>query len=208
MKAGALSSAFTVTETKAAAALADPMLRRIVASFVGEMRSIGEVSDATGMDLKRLHYHVVRLRSLGLLKVAGERRRRGRAVKLYRARAETFYVPHEAAPELFSEGLARDLRRSVHADAHRSANGMLLSVDPEGILQLQPVSGNDEAGRGPEMWLVLRLQPAEADALRRDLRAVLERHAASASGRGKVHLVHAAVVERVGPTVTDDNVRR
>jgi DNA-binding transcriptional ArsR family regulator len=193
---------------QAAAALADPTLRRIVASFAGDMRPVVEVSEATGMDLKRVHHHVVPLRSLELLKVAGERRRRGRAVKLYRARAETFHVPHGAAPELFSEGLARDLRRSLHADAYRSGDGMLLSVDLQGILQLRPVSPDEESGRGPEMWLVLRLQPAEAEALRRDLRAVLERHAASASGRGKVHLVHAAVAARVGPTVTDDNVRR
>jgi len=207
MEEEALSSAFEVTEPKAAAALADPMLRRIVASFVRETRSVGEVSEATGINLKRLHHHVVRLCRLGLLTVAGERRRRGRAVKLYRSRAPAFLVPHEAAPELFSEGLARDLRRSLHADALRSGDGMLLSVDRHGTLQLRLVGKNPKYPSGAEMWSVLRLQAAEADALRRELRAVLERHAASASGLGKPYLVHAAVVERVGPTITDDNVR-
>lgn len=48
------------------------MLRRIVLSFVGKPRTVGEIAAQAGADLKRLHHHVTKLHGLQLLE-AGTR---------------------------------------------------------------------------------------------------------------------------------------
>jgi hypothetical protein len=196
MKDDPMSRAMIVREPRAAAAMTDPKLRRVVLGFVREPRSVSAVATATGADLRRLHQQVVKLCALGLLEVVEARQRAGRPIKLYRAAAEAFFVPHEAAPELATEGLARELRQAVRAEAQRAGEGMLFSVDDGGAPRMQLVTEDGTRPRSAETWLVLRLEPGEAEALHRELREVIERHAAASSRRGKPHLVHAAIVER------------
>src|SRR5947209_14259496 len=90
-----LSRALRVRDAKAAAALGDPFRRRILLFCVTQEYGVAELAKATGMEIKRLHYHVGALARLGLLKITGRRRRGGRAIKLYRAAAPAFFVPAE-----------------------------------------------------------------------------------------------------------------
>ena len=208
MKEVALSRSTTVNDTRAAAALGDPMLRRIVLCFVGAERSIGEVAAEHGLDLKRLHHHVKRLSSVGLLTLVGERRRAGRPIKLYRAAADSFFIPFEVAPELLTDKLSRELRARIRAEHLRSGDGMLLSMDENGLASLRLIADEGSRAAAFEAWSILLLDAAEAEALRRDLKDVIERHAEQASGRGKPYLVHAAVARRLAPTVSVDNLKR
>lgn len=123
MKDDWLSSATRITDERAAAALSDPMLRRLVLSFVQVPRSIGEIAAESQIDIKRLHHHVTRLCQIGLLKVVGKRRRPGRAIKLYGASAEAFFIPFEVAPELFTEGLSRECGSGYEPRTSRRAMG-------------------------------------------------------------------------------------
>lgn len=159
------------------------------------------------MDLKRLHHRVRRLCALGLLRKVEERKRAGRAIKLYQAVSERFFIPFEAAPELFTEGLAREMRASVRDEHLRRGDGALLSLGAGNVPQLRFVADESPAEPGPELWLLLRLERREVTKLRRELKELFDRHAANASGRGKVYLVHAAVAERLSETVSVDNVR-
>ena len=203
-----LSRALRVTDDRAAAALADPMLRRLVLTFVGQARSIGEVAASSGLELKRLHHHVTRLCRLGLLELVGERPRRGRAIKLYRAKADSFFVSSDAAPELFTEPLSRELRVAIRRHQLKTGSGMLLYTGKNGAPLMRPVFDEANPSITTELWKVLRLDAAEAAELRSDLQRLFDRYAAQSSGRGKPYLVHAAIARRNAPTVSVDNATR
>jgi hypothetical protein len=194
-----LSRAMTVADARQAAVFTNSRLRRLLMLFAAGPLSVGEAAARSGIELKRLHHHVVRLRRLGLLQVAGERRRAGRPVKLYVTPAPAFFVPDTAAPAPFGERLARELRESLAAERSRSsAEGMLFTLGPGG----EPVArtvGEDRTGEGPgEMWQILRLRPADARTLTAELRELLRRYEGTRAEDGPAYLVHAAVVRRTG----------
>ena len=200
-----LSRAKIVRDARAAAALSDPMLRRLVLSFVGESRSLSDTSAITGLDLRRLHHHVTRLCAMGLIEVAAEKPRRGRPVKLYRATAESFFIPYDVAPEPFTEGLSRELRGLLAVEHLQRGDGIFLTVDQHRVPKMRLLSQSPPTARGSELWRILRLNAREAEALRRELKQVLDRHAALSGGRGKPYLVHAAIAQRSAHTITVDN---
>jgi hypothetical protein len=200
MKVDALSRTMRVTDERAARALSEPLLRRLVMSFLGKGRPINEVAASSGMELKRLHHHVTRLCRLGLLKVVEERPRRGRAIKLYQAASDRFFIPFDVAPELLTEALSRELRESIRREHLKSGDGMLLGTDELGLPVMRLLSNSDDPATITELWRILSLELAEAAELRRDLKEVLDRHAARSSGRGKPYLVHAALAPRAAST--------
>lgn len=205
MKDALLSRALRVTDARAAGALGDPMLRRLTLGFVGRARSLSEVAASSGLELKRLHHHVTRLCRLGLLEVVGGRPRRGRAIKLYQAAADSFFISSEIAPELFTEPLARELREAIRQREIRSGGGMLLYTGKDGAPLMRPVLDDAGSATATEFWKVLRLDAAQAARLRDDLKRLLDRYASQPNSRGKPYLVHAAVAQRSAPTVSVDN---
>jgi hypothetical protein len=188
-----------IRKASAAAALIDPFRRRIVWSFLMCPRSVAEAAAETGIPLKQLHYHAQRLVRLGLLKIVDTRRRTGRPVKIYKAVAESYFVPHELAHELYSEGLARELRSSLANEAHRTGDGMVFELDSCGRPRAESVSGPRSIAS--EMWRVLRLSPETAASLRRELEDLLDRYVADTSSSARVFLVHGAVAPRLDDTL-------
>lgn len=177
------------------AALIDPMLRAVVLSLTGRARSAGEVAAELDVDLKRLHHHLQKLCRLGLVEVAGERQRPGRPIKLYRATSTAFLVPHAAAPELFTEELARELREGLAAEAHGSGGGILFGLDRDG----QPLTlgaRGPRPARATETWSILRLTDEDLAALAAELAAVFARFSGRSGGRGEPYLVHAAAAPK------------
>jgi hypothetical protein len=203
-----LSRALRVIDERTAAALGDPMLRRLTLGFIGRARSLSEVAASSGLELKRLHYHVTRLCRLGLLEVVGERPRRGRAIKLYRATAESFFISSDVAADLFTEPLSRELREAIRLQQLKAGGGMLLYTAKNGEPIMRPVADEASSSTATELWKVLRLDAEEAVALREDLRGLLDRYAAQSSARGKPYLIHAALARRKSPTVSVDNAKR
>jgi hypothetical protein len=161
---------------------------------------------ATGMDLRRTHYYVQRLKALGLLNVAEERARAGRPIKLYRAIGDSFFVPHEAALKGFGDDLALELREGLSRERSRSDGGILFTAFEDGSPRGRMIGGHNASTAATEMWRVLRLQAHEVAALRRDLNAVLNRYQRMRpEGGGKLYLVHAAMARRLGSEGPADN---
>jgi len=69
MKDDTLSRAHRVSDRRAAAAFADPLRRRLVLELARRERALAELATSTGLDLKRVHYHVTALKKLGLVTV-------------------------------------------------------------------------------------------------------------------------------------------
>lgn len=85
-----------VRDPAAAEILTDPDSLRHLEPFLGRERTVTEAARETGASPNTTLRRVQRLLALGLLEIARERRRAGRAVKLYRSSAEIFFVPFEA----------------------------------------------------------------------------------------------------------------
>jgi hypothetical protein len=164
--------------------------------FAAAPLSVAEAAAGSGTDLKRLHYRVQKLCRSGLLVVAGERRRAGRPIKLYRARSDIFFVPVEMLPPDFGEELANELRGYLSASARRTTRGLLVAAAGEGRIRLRIVADEDSDPDNLELWRVLRLERSEAKALQSELARVIDRFHQSASGRGKVYLIHSAMARR------------
>jgi hypothetical protein len=195
MEEDLLSRAPRVEDPKAVAALLDPRLRELVLSLARQPRSLGELAAETGQDLKQLHHHVTRLCRLGLVEVAGEQRRPGRPIKLYRATSAAFLVPHGAAPGLMTEDLARELRESLAAEARKSDGGVVFGLDRHGRSVTRGARGTRPA-QAMESWSVLLLTPEERTALTAELNAVVSRFAGRTEGPGQPYLVHAAAAPK------------
>ncbi len=133
--------------------------------------------------------------------MAGRRARSGRPIKLYRAIADAFFVPTEAAATSQGDVLAAELRASRARLADPSCDGTLYHLSEEGGLVMRPIS-NPRAGRigVADSWRILQLSPIEALRLGEDLDACLKSAAERSRGSTKTYLAHFAFAPRLAST--------
>lgn len=99
----------TVTSSEAARLLTDTAQLRLLEPFFKREVVLSEVAAELGVNLNTLLYRVNRFIALGLLRVVREEPRRGKAVKVYRASAESFFVPFDITPSASLEQILQDL---------------------------------------------------------------------------------------------------
>ena len=162
-------------------------------------RSLTDAARTFDFDLKRLHHHVLRLCRLGLLEVAETRARAGRPIKLYRTTAEAFFVPHDAAPELLTERLARELRASLRTAAAKPGKGLVFYADAQDAPRMEAARG-DAPSEAMETWRVLRLSPEDRAAFAAELDGLIGRF--DQRGQGQAYIVHAALAPHPSEAVT------
>jgi hypothetical protein len=202
-----LSRAEEVLDPGAGAVFANPQLRRILMLFAARSLSLSQAAARSGIDLKRLHNHVGKLRRLGLLVVDREEPRAGRPIKFYRTSSAAFFVPIELLPRDFGEDLAKELLGYLSENARRTVRGAHVSAGPEGQIRARIIADEQSRPQVLEIWRVLRLEREEADALGQEIRAVLDRYEQSASGRGQVYLLLTAMARRASQSGSVDNLR-
>lgn len=177
-----------------AAFLADSRRRRILLAFVGQERSLTDVSAALAMPLNLLHYHVRKLVAFGVVEVVRERPRAGRAVRYYRANNEAFFIPTNLMANSVGAVLNRELRAGLDAAASEAA-GMLLDLDDSGGPRLRFIG--DELPAVPwEVWRLIRLSRKAATEFSTEFRALVRRHEEQSLDAGPTYLLHAAFIRR------------
>lgn len=184
-----------VTEQGAAAALTDPTTLRHLAPFLGRTTSVTDAARESGERPNTTLKRVQRFMELGLLEVVGERKRAGRAIKLYRTVADVFFVPFEAThAESLEAALAdrdayweRMLRRNVvRARSERLGTwGTRFYRDARGRLQVQTAVTPDanattldpDAPAVLSLWRdQLTLDFEDAKALQREMFELVKRY--------------------------------
>lgn len=184
----------------------NPLLRRLILWFSNEPRSVGAAAAAIGLDIRQVHYHVRRLEALGLLRIVDRKRRAGRAISLYQAAARSFFIPFDVAPAGFGDILSAELRETLAMEFSRGAGGMLFRASRSGSVRGRIVMDERRRGTAIEMWRVLRLAPEQVDALKLDLRTLLNRYQREAGGASaQPYLVHAALAPRQSKGRLADN---
>jgi DNA-binding transcriptional ArsR family regulator len=192
-KMRSMSDAMIVSDPKAAQALSRPMSQRVLMALIERERSLTEISVATGASMSLCHHHVGRLVELKLVEIAHVERRAGAPIKRYRPVAPSFFVPAELLDRLPGDTLTTDLRAALERSRAGALAGVLYTKDgasPRARLVL------DQATTPwLELWLELRLSDADARALIKDLKALLDAYAKK-PGDGKAYIVHGAVAGR------------
>lgn len=88
----------TVTDPRLAALLTDPVARRFYEPFLARTLSVSAAAQEVGCSLDAMLYRVRVFVRAGLLRVAEERPRKGRAIKLYQTVFPAYFVPHRVTP--------------------------------------------------------------------------------------------------------------
>jgi DNA-binding transcriptional ArsR family regulator len=197
MKDMILSSAFEVTEPRAAAVFADPLRRRLVLLLAEQQRSLVELATDTALDLKRLHYHVTALRDLGLVVVKQKRRRAGREIKVYGAVATAFFVSAKISSNLPDARLMAELRQSL-ANGLEPHAGTLYYLTATGEPRMRPVRGaGTRRAPATEYWRVLKLSRPDVLRLTTSIEDCLNAISKQQNDGKHSFLVHFAIAPRV-----------
>jgi len=184
-----------ISDPDAASVLTNPHTLRQLETFLARALSVSEAARETGEKPNTVLSRVRRFLKLGLLEVAEELPRKGRAVKLYRTVAEGFFVPYEvtSAESLEAAMAERDgywealLRRNVVRARSEDVGswGTRIYRDARGRLQVQAAVTPDEnyIMLSPERPAVLSawrdavyLDFEDAKALQREMFFLLKRY--------------------------------
>jgi len=141
------SGTLSVTDPAMAAALMNPTTLRQLEPFLNRERTVSEAAREAGVKPNTMLARVKRFVALGLLVVTREEPRAGRAVKVYRSRASSFFVPYEVTPAETLEAAMRErdhywetlLRKNVVRVRSEDVGswGTRIYRDPRGRLQVQ-----------------------------------------------------------------------
>ncbi len=185
-----------VTSAKIAAALSNARQRSLILQLVARERSLQELAGLSRMSLSLLHYHVGRLRRLGLIAIVDHKRRSGRPVKYYRATARAFFVPTHLVSRAPEDELSAELRDRLERGRRSDQNdGILFSVDELGVPRMQKLQGKTELPLA-EYWLTLKLSATDAQALASDMKSLFGRYRQRMTSRGRPYIAHCALAPK------------
>ena len=197
-----------ITDLKTAAFLTDPKMCLYLKPFLNTSgATVGEAAAQLGVPAPHFYHQVARMERLGLVEVTRTLPRRGRALKLYCATAERFFVPfiHTSAEDLegfirqsdafwypqLVEGLAHAWRDKASAPRW----GLNISKNGEGLLTFgfsrTPALSHDSAFYADSgviyTWDTrFYLSREDVDTLEEELNEVLKRYLEKRSGPRQV----------------------
>lgn len=185
-----------VTNPKAAAAFSNARQRNLVLQLVNRERSLQELAELLRISLSLLHYHVGRLRGLGLIEVVRCTARSGRPVRIFRSTARAFFVPAHLMSQSAEDELYAELRAcSDRSHRGEEGDGMLYFVDERAAPRVRKIRSKT-AIPWAEFWLGIGLSHQDAQSLANEMKLLLARYERRGSGRMRAYLVHCAMVPK------------
>ena len=117
-----------VTDGEAARILTDTAQLRLLEPFFKRETTLSDAAAELSVRLNTLLYRVNKFVELGLLTVVREEPRRGKAVKVYRASAEDFFVPFDVMASSSLEellvNLLGDTEKIFYREAAKAFHGL------------------------------------------------------------------------------------
>ena len=186
-----------ISHPEAAQILTDTAQLRLLEPFFRGEVSLSDVAKKLGMKLNTLLYRVNKFTELGILDIAREVPRKGRATKLYRASAKAFFVPFEATSSATVKDLLFNLIKTEEKLFQREAAkalqmlipnfGLLITLESQDQLtvsfadhQYRPINHDEFFGPNtPALYFgdgVLQLDFATAKAFQNDLFELYKRY--------------------------------
>ena len=201
-----------VRDPKAIRLLLDVGRNRLLAPFFGEAASVSGAAARLELDVTALLKQVQHFKAAGLLEIAREEPRKGRAVRFYRTPAQGFFVParfidfeklYRKSDVYWQDQLFRSV---VEAWDRRAKTGRAgVCVYAEGArVRIEPVTepGVTWTSAGPSEepfvyeWDLLQLSWDDAKAFQRELRDLLKTYGARAQPGEQPYIVQVALLPR------------
>jgi hypothetical protein len=158
-----------VVDKEQAKVLLEDKTLQFLSPFMGVERSAEAAATLLNVNLNTLLYQIQRLRKYKLLQLVRTQKRRGPSIKMYRASADTFFVPFPATPYAHPE----DLFLREYEPLHRKflagflEAGMewvgLESIDDFG-LSVYLESNTIKVSHGPNPHKAISINPSAPDA--------------------------------------------
>jgi DNA-binding transcriptional ArsR family regulator len=195
MQPGEQTRELRVTTRAQVAALENQLRARLLIACAAEERSLSDLQCMTGEALPKLHFHVTRLLSAGLLEVSRQQPRAGRSIRLFRAVADRFVIPQELLGQLPGDAMAAELRDLLQRS--RRAVSLHYARDPSGNFAIKLVPEESDAPpAGMELWQVFKLNRTQRQALAKELMELFQRYKSIEQSGGETILAHAAFAPR------------
>jgi hypothetical protein len=182
-----------ITDPATAAVFNSLQQRTIVQTLIGEPMSLSSLARETQTPMSLLHYHVSKCLTLGLVKVERVEPRAGRAVKLYRATAKTFFVPSRLLAKLPGAEMNRKLRDAIDLHQARTVEGVNFTHDGHHPCVFL-VKERSARLLSAEIWLDVGLSVEEAASLVAEMKALLERYRVRDANSKPRYLVHMCAI--------------
>jgi hypothetical protein len=211
-----ISDWYCVTDPEMARLLNDPAVFRLFRPFFNRETTITAAAMQAKVTVMQMYRQVKRMSDLGLLVVAREEARKGKAIKHYRSVATKFYLPLALLPQATLEEhlLAEDdvwRRRLVRSLVALNPNGMRAQgvyVFRDDLGRTRKVSGPAQGlGQLPEAtadgsllpavwadWSLVRLSDEDARSLCQEMAALFRRYIVGNDlNQGRAYLVRTAL---------------
>ena len=105
--------------------LSHPKSGDFIHPFIGQENTVSAAALSLGCSVQTMHYRIRQLLAAGLIKVAREEKRAGRAVKHYRAVSDAFFIPDDLTEHAdLEERLSTNLRPTLQEMAKGLAKGV------------------------------------------------------------------------------------
>jgi hypothetical protein len=177
--------ALVTTQAQAEMLLEEPS-QEIIGALMEGFFSASEIAQNIKKPLKTVLYRLERLLAVGLVVQNGERKRSGRAVKLYRLASEHGWdipfslTPAHTARELVSGQLGPRMNHFFDVLGDRLAQSDLtirISKDEQNKIVIN-ISNPEQRGNSVGSFSSLRLNPEQAKEIARELRELLQKYQA------------------------------
>lgn len=200
-----------VQTPEAAAFLIDGSKKRLLEPLLRRPCSLAEIAEELGLSKSRMSYWIHKMISLGLVEVVRVERRGRYPTSIYRAVAESFVFPIELLPVDSDEALLDmhygdfwpRIKRSLSRSARRYASGWQVRYvwrDHNIWVEIAPQGQTLEAARIFNRWGRLYLSAAQAQQLRQEMAALVDRYAPLSNQQtGQPHLFWLLSVEEEEP---------
>lgn len=205
------SRTVVVTDVQAGQLLSDPDKLPLLCPFFAGAYTVKEAAALLGLTLNATYLQVQRFCRAGLLEVAYERPRAGRAVKVYRVSATAFFVPLELlhgetretllgrVTRWWEDKLVRGILRAEAGSDHGC--GVRVALGDEGKVTSGFTASPEDRSEHLEpdapavidMWLGLRFTDDVAKSLQRDLYELGLKYRKLYDDQGKPYVVRLAV---------------
>ncbi len=117
-----------VTDMEVARVLTDIPQVRLLEPFLKKETTLSDAAKALDVKLTTLLYHVTKFVRLGLLEVAKEEARKGKAVKYYQTTAKAFFVPFDITPSLSLKHLLEHITQPSYDIFNRESAKVLQDI--------------------------------------------------------------------------------
>jgi hypothetical protein len=194
-----------VTSAAAVRALTTSHGATYLQPFVHQESTVAQAAESMGESIQKVHYWVLRLVELKLLRRVGTTKRAGRAIQRYRAAATAYVFPAVAMPPETFERTAAERAGVLHQALRRAFPqltdaDLVLTFGETGQITLNRVFGEGGdmlAGHAPAVlytWRSLALTGSDAKNLQRELWELVGRYRErQVPNADPTHLVHVAM---------------